>query len=67
MEGTVVLVVTITAQGRAKDFVVLRNPGYGLDWTALAAVEHWRFTPARGPDGKPVAVRCIIEVNFRLI
>ncbi len=67
IEGVVVLAVTITAQGRAKDFVVIRDPGYGLDHQAIAAVERWRFTPARGRDGKPVAARGMIEVNFRLV
>jgi len=32
----------------------------------MAAVRTWRLTPARGPDGRPAAVREIIEVTFAL-
>jgi len=37
----------------------------GLDEKALQAVMKYRFKPAR-KDGKPVAVRISVMVNFRL-
>jgi outer membrane biosynthesis protein TonB len=37
----------------------------GLAESAIAAVKYWRFNPATGPDGKPVAVTTQIEMTFR--
>jgi TonB family protein len=65
MGGTVILLVTITAEGRATEIQVVSTPGYGLEEKAKEGVSTWRFKPAAGPDGKPVAVRSQIEVTFR--
>jgi periplasmic protein TonB len=65
-QGTVFLVVTITADGKAMDVKVVRGVGLGLDEKAIEAVRSWRFRPAAGPDGRPAAVRQTIEVNFHL-
>lgn len=66
-EGLVLLDVTVTPDGRAESIVVLRSPGYGLDQKAVEAVSRWKFKPANGPDGKPVAVRVQIEVSFHFL
>jgi TonB family protein len=65
-EGTVVLNVVVTAQGRAEQITVAKGPGLGLEENAIAAVKKWKFKPAVGPDGQPVAVRIPIEITFRL-
>ena len=65
-QGTVYLIATITAEGKATDIQVVKGMGLGLDEKAIAAVRTWRFTPARGPNGQPAAVRQTIEVQFRL-
>jgi protein TonB len=39
--------------------------GYGLDKEAEKAVKNWRFKPAM-LNGKPVAAKVQVEVNFRL-
>ncbi|MGA8034458.1 MAG: energy transducer TonB [Candidatus Acidiferrales bacterium] len=65
-QGTVLLVATITPDGKATDIQVVKGMGLGLDEKAIAAVRTWRFTPARGPDGRPAAVRQTIEVQFHL-
>jgi outer membrane biosynthesis protein TonB len=44
---------------------VLKSLGYGLDESATAAVEQWRFIPGR-KDGKPVSVYVSLLVNFSL-
>ena len=44
---------------------VIRSLGMGLDEKALGAVRQYRFKPAL-KDGKPVAVRITVSVNFRL-
>ena len=66
LEGTVMLLVTISEHGQPRDFRVLRPLGLGLDEAAIAAVSAWRFKPAT-KQGNPVAVQATIEVNFRLL
>jgi periplasmic protein TonB len=65
-QGTVALVAIITPDGRATDIQVVTGIGMGLDEKAVEAVRTWRFRPALGPDGKPAAVRQIIEITFHL-
>jgi periplasmic protein TonB len=66
-QGTVVLQAVITADGRAIEIQVVKGPGLGLEEKAVEAVKQWRFKPAMGPSGKPVAVVVPIEVTFRLL
>jgi len=66
VQGSVELVAIVGADGRVSDVHVLKGLGLGLDEKAIAAVRTWRLTPARGPDGKPAAVRQVIEVTFQL-
>ena len=66
VQGVVVLSAIITADGRATDIHVSKGLGLGLDEKAIEAVRTWRLTPARGPDGKPAAVRQTIELVFQL-
>ncbi|MGH9742365.1 MAG: energy transducer TonB [Candidatus Acidiferrum sp.] len=64
-QGPVVLEVTITTDGRATNISVKKSPGKALETAALDAVGKWRFKPAIGPDGRPAAVICPIEITFR--
>ena len=64
-QGTVLLWVVISPDGRVRDMKVVRSLGMGLDQKALETVRTWRFEPAK-KDGHPVAVQVNIEVNFRL-
>jgi TonB family protein len=57
----------ITPDGRAIEIEVVKGPGLGLEEKAVEAVKQWRFKPAMGPSGKPVAVVVPIEVTFRLL
>ena len=66
-QGTVVLQAVITPDGRAIEIQVVKGPGLGLEEKAVEAVKQWRFKPAMGPSGKPVAVVVPIEVTFRLL
>jgi protein TonB len=66
-QGTVVLQAVITPDGRAIEIEVVKGPGLGLEEKAVEAVKQWRFKPATGPSGKPVAVVVPIEVTFRLL
>jgi periplasmic protein TonB len=66
VEGTVVLKVTITPEGRATNISVTKSLREDLDIQAINAVAKWKFKPAKAPDGKVVQVTCPIEVTFRL-
>jgi TonB family protein len=64
-QGTVLLAVVITPEGRADNIRVQRSLGLGLDEKAIEAVRQWTFDPAT-MGGQPIAVSATIEVNFRL-
>jgi protein TonB len=66
-EGAVILGIVITAEGRATDIHIIKGAPCGLTLQAIEAVRKWRFKPAVGPDGKPVAVQTTIETTFRLL
>jgi periplasmic protein TonB len=66
VQGSVEMTAIVTADGRVTDPHVAKGLGFGLDEKAMEAVRTWRCTPARGPDGKPAAVRVIIEQTFSL-
>lgn len=65
-QGTVVLAIVVTPDGKATDIHIAKGLGMGLDEKAVEAVKTWRFTPAKGPDGRAAAVSLLIEVVFRL-
>lgn len=64
--GTVWLVLTVTAEGFAKDVRVKETSGYvRLDKAALEAVKRWRFSPARR-FGQPVDAEYELPIHFKL-
>ena len=65
-QGTVLVYVKVTPDGRPTDLKVLRGLGLGLDEKALECVAKWRFEPGTR-DGHVVTVEAQIEVNFRLL
>ena len=64
IQGTVMLVVLITAEGRASDITVTKSLEPSLDQQAVKAVGTWIFEPAKDASGAPVAVHQTIEVSF---
>ena len=64
IRGTVELVAIVGEDGQVRDVRVLKPLPYGLTTAAVNAVSSWRLKPAIGPDGKPAAVRQVIEVTF---
>jgi TonB family protein len=64
--GSVMLSMVIGTDGIAHDISVLRSLDPGLDRKAAEAVEQWHFAPGT-LKGEPVAVRAVVEVNFRLL
>ena len=64
-EGVCEISIIVDAQGNPQSPRVFRALGMGLDEKAQAAVMRYRFKPAK-KDGKPVAVRMTVIVNFLL-
>jgi TonB family protein len=61
--GTVVLEVTVRADGIPEVIRVVKSVGSGLDAAAIDAINQWRFRPATR-DGRPVDVSLNLEVAF---
>src|SRR2546427_4993083 len=64
-QGTVVLSIVVTTEGKATSIYVLKSAPFGLTTKAVEAVQDWRFKPAL-KDGNPVSARTQIETTFRL-
>jgi len=65
IEGTVVLQVVVSTNGRATDVKVMKPLDAGLDRNAIDAVQKYLFQPGTR-NGEPVAVYATVEVPFRL-
>ncbi|MCE5310340.1 MAG: M56 family metallopeptidase [Acidobacteriales bacterium] len=65
-EGSVLLSIEVDTQGVPRNIKVIRGSKYGLTESAIEAVKQWRFKPG-SKNGRPVRVRALIEVNFRLV
>jgi len=63
--GTAILQLIVTTDGTPSDIKVVKSLGPGLDAKAIAAVQNWKFVPAK-KDGRPVAVQIQVEVEFHL-
>ena len=63
VQGSVELRVVVDASGVPKRITIARPLGYGLDVSAVEAIEKWRFVPGmRG--GSPVATGIVVEQQF---
>jgi len=65
VSGTLVLSLTVMADGSVRDLRIERSLRPDLDEQALNTVGTWRFQPGT-KDGTPVAVRLNVEVSFNL-
>jgi TonB family protein len=65
VQGTVVLKVTVDANGDVADVKVTKGLGSGLDEKAVEAVRTWKFKPGT-EDGTPVRSEIDVEVSFHL-
>jgi TonB family protein len=66
IQGMISLRVLVDATGRPAEIVVLKGLPCGLNERTIETVATWELEPAKGPNGKPVAVWQNIEVNFQL-
>jgi TonB family protein len=61
----VVLEITVDEEGRTRHIRVKKALLNGMTEDAIATVKTWRFKPSVGPDGKPAAVRMIVQVTLK--
>ncbi len=65
-EGTVVLWLVISREGRVSQASIQQSSGYPkLDEAALAAVRKWRWSPTVR-DGRPVEIAGAVRIPFKL-
>jgi TonB family protein len=64
-QNLVVLEITVDEEGRARHIRVKKALLNGMTEDAIATVKNWRFKPSTGPDGKPAAVRMIVQVALK--
>ena len=67
IEGSVGLSAVVLADGKVGEVKVTRSLDsvHGLDAACVAAMKQWEFKPGTR-DGKPVAVRITVDMNFSL-
>ena len=65
IEADIRVEIVVDTAGRVAVARCLRSAGYGLDEAAVSAVRAYRFSPAL-VDGRPVRVRMLWTVQFRL-
>jgi protein TonB len=65
-EGTVHLLVKVSAEGDSEEVTVQHSSGYDvLDEAAIEAVEKWKFIPAKRGE-TPVSSLVVVPINFVL-
>ncbi len=65
IEGSVVLEIGVDEAGAVSDVQVTRGLPFGLSEAAAEAVRHWKYRPARGPQG-PIPSRKTVRILFTL-
>jgi TonB family protein len=63
--GTALLEIIVTQDGRPDRIKILKSPSPELEAAAVKTVQSWRFKPAVGFDGNPIAVITPIQITFR--
>lgn len=65
LDFIVIIGLVVDPDGAPQNVCISRSAGYGLDAKAAEAAGQYEFAPAT-KDGKPVAARIHIEVNFHM-
>jgi periplasmic protein TonB len=61
--GSVTVALVISSKGVPRNVHVVKGLDKEVDQNTVEAVEQWRFAPAQ-KDGKPVAVKVSLEIQF---
>jgi TonB family protein len=62
--GIVLVELVVTPEGRADRIKIIKSPSAELADSAVRTVQNWRFKPAIGFDGSPIAVFTGIQLSF---
>src|SRR5205814_854610 len=62
--ATVMIVVTVDAEGRATNATVTRDPGYGFGALAKRCALRERWSPPLDKTGQPVTATQNVTINF---
>jgi TonB family protein len=62
--GVVLLELVVTTEGRPERITIIKSPSPELAASAVRTVQGWRFKPAIGFDGSPIAVFTPIQLTF---
>ena len=65
VHGSVIIRLNVGKDGNVRDLRVLNGLGYGLDESAMKAVQSWKFEPALR-DGIPFDCAVAVELDFPL-
>jgi TonB family protein len=66
VQGVISLRILVDATGQPAEIIVLKGLPCGLNERAIETVATWRLEPAKGPDGKPLAVWQHVQLSFEL-
>jgi len=66
IQGSVKLDASIGTGGEVTEVKAVESPDPRLSDAAIDAVKQWKFTPAKDKQGKPVACKSTVTVNFKL-
>ena len=66
VQGDVTLSVVVRPDGTATEIKVVKSPSASLDKVSVDTLKKWKFKPALGPDGQPVAARVDVQVKFQV-
>jgi protein TonB len=66
VQGTVMLQVLVSADGRALQIRLVRGIGLGLDERAVQAIRGWKFVPAHDGTRRAVPAWVTVEAIYRL-
>lgn len=62
--GIVLLEIVVTPEGRPDRIKIIKSPSPDLADSAVRTVQSWRFKPAIGFDGSPIAVFTPLQLTF---
>ena len=62
-EGLVLILITVTPDGKVVDPFILGGGAAGLETATIEAIKKWRFIPARDANGRPGTMR--MEIGLR--
>jgi TonB family protein len=65
-QGSIVVMVVVSADGTVIDVTVVESPDAELNAAAINAIKTYRYKPAFDPDGEPTTVRMPFTVGFKI-